>query len=81
MLGLCVGDREARADCQVRRADRPHCGRRASPRAPLRRGARAYAGAIRRVPADHRAGVELATIDAHLSGLPRCPGELTRRVL
>jgi hypothetical protein len=32
----------------VRRADRPHCGRRASPRAPLRRGARGYAGAIRR---------------------------------
>jgi hypothetical protein len=34
-----------------RRADRPHCGRRASPQAPLRRGARAYAGAIRRVTA------------------------------
>src|SRR5438132_1268163 len=35
----------------ARRADRPHCGRRASPQAPLRRGARAYAAAIRRRPA------------------------------
>ena len=35
----------------VRRADRPHCGPRANPQAPLRRGARAYAGAIRQVPA------------------------------
>src|SRR5271167_3595762 len=35
----------------VRRADRPHCGQRASPRAPPRRGARAYAGAL---PSDHR---------------------------
>ena len=34
----------------VRRADRPRRDRRASPQAPLRRGAQAYAGAIRRVP-------------------------------
>jgi hypothetical protein len=32
----------------VRRAGRPHCGRRASRQAPRRRGARAYVGAIRR---------------------------------
>ena len=35
----------------VRRADRPHCGQCASPPVPLRRGARAYAGANRRAPA------------------------------
>ena len=49
----------------VRRADRPHCGRRASPQAPLRRGARAYAGATRRHRPDHRLGVDLPAIDAH----------------
>jgi hypothetical protein len=49
----------------VRRADRLHCGRRTSPQAPLRRGARAYAGAIRRVPAGSPRGVEPAAIDAH----------------
>ena len=34
-----------------RRADRPHCGRRASRQAPRHRGIPACAGAIRRVPA------------------------------
>jgi hypothetical protein len=35
----------------VQRADRRHCGRRASPQALLRRDARAYGGAIGRIPA------------------------------
>jgi hypothetical protein len=34
-----------------RRADSPHCARRASPPAPLHQGARAYAGPIHRLPA------------------------------
>src|ERR1700730_10713111 len=49
----------------VRRADRPHRGRRASPQALLHRAARAYAAAIRRVPAGSPGRIELATIDAH----------------
>jgi hypothetical protein len=62
--GLCVGHREARADRQVRRADRPHCGRRASRPALF-----VEALGHTRLPfaghrSDHRAGIELAAIDA-----------------
>ena len=62
---LCVGDREARADCQ--------CGElidRIAASAPVRELLFVEALGHTRVPfagsrPDHRAGVELATIDAH----------------
>ena len=65
MLGLCVGDREARADCQ--------CGElidRVAASAPVRKLLFVEALGHRRLPfagyrPDHRAGVELAAIDAH----------------
>src|SRR6266446_9681352 len=65
MLGLRVGYREARADCQ--------CGElidRIAARAPVRKLLFVEALGHTRVPfagyrPDHRAGVELATIDAH----------------
>ena len=64
MLGLCVGDREARADCQ--------CGERIdriAASAPVRKLLFVEALGHTRLPfagyrPDHRAGVELATIDA-----------------
>jgi hypothetical protein len=63
MLGLCVGDREACADCQ--------CGElidRIAARAPVRKVLVIEALGHTRVPfagcrADHRAGVELAAIE------------------
>jgi len=48
---LCVGQRDPRADRQRGEPIDPHRGRCAGPRVPLRRGARACAGANRRVPA------------------------------
>jgi hypothetical protein len=65
MHGLCVGDREARADCQ--------CGElidRIAAGAPVRELLFVEALGDTRVPfaryrPDHRAGVELGTIDAH----------------
>ena len=65
----------------VRRADRPHCGQRASPQAPLRRGARAYAGAIRRVPAGSprrdRAGRNRRASCSGSGGRPRTSTSMT----
>jgi hypothetical protein len=63
--GLCVGDREGRADCQ--------CGElidRIAAGAPVRQLLFVEALGHRRMPfagyrPDHRAGIELATIDAH----------------
>ena len=68
MLGLCVGDREARPDCQ--------CGElidRIAASAPVRKLLFVEALGQTRVPfagyrPDHRAGVELATIDADRAG-------------
>ena len=65
MHGLCIGDREARADCQ--------CGElidRITAGAPVRKLLFVEALGHTRVPfagyrPDHRAGVELATINAH----------------
>ena len=65
MLGLSVGDREARADCE--------CGElidRIAPGAPVRQLLFVEALGHTRVPLagyrpDHSAGVELAAIDAH----------------
>ena len=62
----------------VQRADRLHCGQPASPRARLRRGARAYEGAIHRYGPDHCAGLELATIDAHRAA--EAAADLERRL-
>ena len=65
MPGLCVGDREARADRE--------CGElidRIAASGPVRKLLFVEAHGHMRVPfagcrPDHRAGVELATIDAH----------------
>jgi len=65
VLGLCVGDRQARADCQ--------CGElidRIAAGTPVRKLLFVEALGHARVPflgdrPDHRAGLELATIDAH----------------
>src|SRR5258708_7654360 len=78
MPGLCVGDREARADCQ--------CGElidRIAAGAPV--GELLFIEALRhtRVPflryrPDHRAGVELAAIDAHRAA--EAAADLERRL-
>src|SRR3984893_14560641 len=78
MLGLCVGDREACADCQ--------CGERIDPiaaSAPVRKLLFVEALGHTRVPfagywPDHRAGVELATIDAHRAA--EAAADLERRL-
>jgi len=65
VLGLCVGDRQARADCQ--------CGElidRIAAGTPVRKLLLVEALGHARVPflgdrPDHRAGLELAAIDAH----------------
>ena len=66
-----------------RRADRPHCGRRASPPAPLRRGARHAQLPFAGYRPDHRAGIEFAAIHDALrptqSMICRCPTRSTGR--
>jgi hypothetical protein len=62
----------------VRRADRPHCSQPASPQAPFRRGARAYPGAIRRLPAGPPRRRRAATIDAYRAA--EAPADLERRL-
>src|ERR1700730_566812 len=78
MLGLCVGDREARADCQ--------CGElidRIAAGAPVRKLLFIEALGHMREPfagyrPDHRAGLELATIDAHRAA--EAAADLERRL-
>src|SRR5439155_23374675 len=78
MLGLSVGDREARADCE--------CGElidRVAPGAPIRQLLFVEALGHTRVPfaghrPDHRAGVELAAIDAHRAA--EAAADLERRL-
>jgi hypothetical protein len=62
----------------VRRAYRPHRGRRASPQAPHRRGARVYAGAFAGCRADRSPRMDLATIDAHRAAV--APADLKCRL-
>jgi hypothetical protein len=65
MLGLCVGDREARADCQC--GELIDCIAAGAPVSKLLfvealgHAGMPFAG----YRPDHRAGLELATIDAH----------------
>src|SRR6202008_4171931 len=78
MHGLCVGDREARADCQ--------CGElidRIAAGEPVRELLFVEALGDARVPfagyrPDHRAGVELGTIDAHRAA--EAAADLERRL-
>ena len=78
MPGLCVGDREARADCQ--------CGElidRIAAGAPVRELLVVEAFGHARVPfaghrPHHRAGVELAAIDAHRAA--EAAADLERRL-
>jgi hypothetical protein len=76
--GLCVGDRDARADCQSGELiDRITAG------APVRKFLFVQALGHTRVPftgsrPDHRAGVELGTIDAHRAA--EAAADLERRL-